>query len=52
LGIYPKKFSKNIITIDFICFNKTKSSITVDLITDIDSKTLTSKIKKSIKENN
>ena len=51
LGIYPKKFSKNIITIDFNSFNKDKSSITVDLITDTDSKDLTTKIKKLIKDN-
>jgi len=45
LGIYPKKQSKNIITIEFFSYNKAKSSITADLITDVDSKTLISKIK-------
>lgn len=53
LGIYPKKQSKNIITIEFIsCANKAKSSIIADLITDVDSKTLISKIKSLSKNKN
>jgi hypothetical protein len=45
IGIFPKKQSKNIITIEFISSKKLKCSITADLITDVDSKTLIGKIK-------
>ena len=51
LGIYPKKQSKNIVTIEFISYNKSKSSIIADLITDADSKTLITKIKNNLKKN-